>query len=78
MLADRKEADAAPPPTAGSVTSLVPLPEILSEIVGGGGASQGVARAYDRTSGALGPDFAVLQRRRWKTSPKSILCSARQ
>jgi PHP family Zn ribbon phosphoesterase len=41
MLADRKEADAAPPPTAGSVTSLVPLPEIPSEIVGGGVASQG-------------------------------------
>src|SRR5258708_2239169 len=36
MLADRKEADALPPPTAGAVTSLVPLPEILSEIVGGG------------------------------------------
>jgi DNA helicase II / ATP-dependent DNA helicase PcrA len=61
MLADRKEEDAAPPPTAGAVTSLVPLPEILSEIVGGGVASQGVARAYDRTSAALGPDFTVLE-----------------
>jgi DNA helicase-2/ATP-dependent DNA helicase PcrA len=61
MLADRKEQDAAPPATAGSVTSLVPLPEILSEIVGGGVASQGVARAYDRTSAALGPDYTVLQ-----------------
>jgi uncharacterized protein (TIGR00375 family) len=61
MLADRKEQDAAPPPTAGSVTSLVPLPEILSEIVGGGVASQGVARAYDRTSAALGADFTVLE-----------------
>jgi uncharacterized protein (TIGR00375 family) len=61
MLADRKEADAAPPPTAGAVTSLVPLPEILSEIVGGGVASQGVARAYDRTLAALGADFTVLQ-----------------
>jgi superfamily I DNA/RNA helicase len=39
----------------------VPLPEILSEIVGGGVASQGVARAYDRTSAALGPDFTVLE-----------------
>jgi DNA helicase II / ATP-dependent DNA helicase PcrA len=61
MLADRKEEDAAPPPTAGAVTSLVPLPEILSEIVGGGVASQGVARAYDRTSAALGADFTVLE-----------------
>jgi hypothetical protein len=61
MLADRKEADALPPPTAGAVTSLVPLPEILSEIVGGGVASQGVARAYDRTTAALGSDFAVLE-----------------
>jgi DNA helicase II / ATP-dependent DNA helicase PcrA len=61
MLADRRQADVAPPPTAGSVTSLVPLPEILSEIVGGGVASQGVARAYDRTSAALGPDLTVLQ-----------------
>jgi DNA helicase-2/ATP-dependent DNA helicase PcrA len=43
------------------VTSLVPLPEILSEIVGVGVASLGVARAYDRTSAALGADFTVLQ-----------------
>src|SRR5215470_6965040 len=61
VLADRKEADAPPPPTAGAVTSLVPLPEILSEIVGGGVASQGVTRAYDRTTAALGTDFSVLE-----------------
>ncbi len=60
-LADRKEADARPPTTAGAVTSLVPLPEILSEIVGGGVASQGVTRAYDRTTAALGSDFTVLE-----------------
>jgi len=59
-LADRKEAH-VPPPTAGAVTSLVPLPEILSEIVGGGVASQGVVRAYDRTTAALGTDFNVLE-----------------
>jgi DNA helicase II / ATP-dependent DNA helicase PcrA len=59
MLADRKEA--LRPPTAGAVTSLVPLPEILSEIVGGGVASQGVARAYDRTTGALGSELSVLE-----------------
>jgi DNA helicase II / ATP-dependent DNA helicase PcrA len=61
MLADRKEADTTPPPTAGAVTSLVPLPEILSEIVGGGVTSQGVTRAYDRTTAALGSDFNVLE-----------------
>ncbi len=62
MLADRKEADATPPSTAGAVTNLVPLPEILSEIVGGGVASQGVVRAYDRTTAALGADLSVLNR----------------
>lgn len=61
MLADRKAAEALPPPTAGAVTNLVPLPEMLSEIVGGGVASQGVTRAYDRTTSALGSDFSVLE-----------------
>src|SRR5260370_6873229 len=61
MLADGKEADALPPPTAGAVTNLVPLPEILSEIVGGGVASRGVARAYDRATAALGADLSVLE-----------------
>ncbi|WP_222428826.1 UvrD-helicase domain-containing protein [Denitratisoma sp. DHT3] len=57
-LADRKIG--TPPPTAGSVTSLVPLPEMLAEILGSGVASQGVARAYDRMSAELGPDFTIL------------------
>ncbi|MCW5620281.1 MAG: UvrD-helicase domain-containing protein [Burkholderiales bacterium] len=61
MLADRKDAYVAPPPTAGAVTNLVPLPEILSEIVGGGVASQGVTRAYDHTTAKLGADFTVLE-----------------
>src|SRR5215472_8611643 len=61
ILADRTEADALPPPTAGAVTNLVPLPEILSEVVGGGVASQAVARVYDRTTAALGSDFSVLE-----------------
>jgi ATP-dependent DNA helicase UvrD/PcrA len=59
MLADRKEA--LPPPTAGAVTNLVPLPEILSEIVGSGVASQGVTHAYDRTTAALGSELSVLE-----------------
>lgn len=61
VLADRTEEEAMPPATAGKVASLVPLPEILSEIVGGGVASQGVTRAYDRTVTALGPELALLQ-----------------
>src|SRR5262245_64503380 len=32
VLADRSEAQALPPPTAGTVSNLVPLPEILSEL----------------------------------------------
>src|SRR5262249_58043394 len=56
MLADRAQAEALPPPTAGEVTSLVPLPEILSEILGSGAASKTVTRAYGRITAALGPE----------------------
>jgi uncharacterized protein (TIGR00375 family) len=63
MLAGRSEAEAKalPPPTAGEVTSLVPLPEILSEIMGCGTASKAVARAYDRATAALGPELSLLE-----------------
>ena len=61
MLADRTEAGATPPPTAGKVASLVPLPEILSEIIGSGVGSGAVVRAYDHMTAALGPELAVLQ-----------------
>jgi DNA helicase II / ATP-dependent DNA helicase PcrA len=60
-LADRSVAEAMPPPTAGDVASLVPLPEILSEILATGVGSQAVARAYDRATAALGPELSVLQ-----------------
>ncbi|HVX78702.1 MAG TPA: UvrD-helicase domain-containing protein [Bradyrhizobium sp.] len=60
MLADRAEAEAMPPPTAGTVSSLVPLPEMLSEIVGSGVGSKAVANAYERTITALGPELSVL------------------
>jgi len=60
-LADRSEAEAGPPPTAGAVSSLVPLPEILSEIVGSGVASKAVSHTYDRTIAALGPELALLE-----------------
>jgi DNA helicase II / ATP-dependent DNA helicase PcrA len=58
-LADRSEALA--PPTAGAATSLVPLPEILSEVMETGAASQGVARAYDRALAELGPELSLLE-----------------
>jgi uncharacterized protein (TIGR00375 family) len=63
MLADRAqaEAEALPPLTAGEVTSLVPLPEILSEIIGSGAASKAVTHAYDRATAALGPELSVLE-----------------
>ena len=60
LLADRSEAEATPPATAGEVDSLVPLPEILSEIVGSGVASNAVNRTYDRAVAALGPELALL------------------
>ncbi|WP_404400228.1 UvrD-helicase domain-containing protein [Pelagibacterium halotolerans] len=58
VLADRD--DAVRPDTAGAVASLVPLPEILSEIVGSGVGSKAVAHAYERTTTALGAELAIL------------------
>ncbi|CAH1678392.1 ATP-dependent DNA helicase UvrD/PcrA [Hyphomicrobiales bacterium] len=58
-LADRAEG-AVIPATAGKASSLVPLPEILSEIVGSGVASKKVAGAYDRVIAALGAELSVL------------------
>jgi superfamily I DNA/RNA helicase len=59
-LADRAQVQ-APPATAGEVRSLVPLPEILSEILATGVGSQSVTRAYDRVTVALGPELAALE-----------------
>jgi ATP-dependent DNA helicase UvrD/PcrA len=61
MLADRSEQEAKPPPTAGTVTNLVPLPEILSELTASGPASQAVARSYDQATAKLGAELAILQ-----------------
>jgi ATP-dependent DNA helicase UvrD/PcrA len=60
-LADRSEEEVRPPPTAGEVASLVPLAEVLAEIAGTGAASKTVARSYDRLTGSLGPELAILQ-----------------
>lgn len=58
-LADR--AAPVPPPTAGAVSSLVPLPEILGELAGCGPASQTVTRAHDRLLAELGPELDLLR-----------------
>jgi len=61
-LADRDESQASPPPaTAGHVCSLVPLPEILSEITASGPSSQTVERVYDRLLASLGAELAILE-----------------
>jgi len=60
-LADRDENQAPPPETAGEVSNLVPLPEILSEIEGSGPASKTVERHYDRLISTLGPELPILQ-----------------
>jgi uncharacterized protein (TIGR00375 family) len=61
VLADRSEAQAVPPRTAGAVSSLVPLPEILSELTASGAASRTVARGYDQAISKLGPELPILQ-----------------
>src|SRR5262249_56369419 len=58
--ADRGEADVVPPASAGAVSSLVPLPEILSEITASGPTSQTVERSYERVIGALGAELPIL------------------
>ena len=58
-LADRGE-ETAPPETAGPMRSLVPLPEILSEIHQVGPKSKTVARHYESLLGRLGPELPLL------------------
>ncbi len=57
-LADRS-ADVRPS-TAGLVESLVPLPEILSEIFGVGPKSKRVTESYGRLIAQLGPELEIL------------------
>ena len=58
-LADRP-GDAGPPDTAGAMQSLIPLPEILSEILQVGPKSKKVAGHYERLLGSLGPELQLL------------------
>src|SRR5262249_43248695 len=59
--AARRGAQALPPPTAGTVSNLVPLPEILSELTASGAASRAVARGYDQAIAKLGSELSILQ-----------------
>ena len=59
VLADR-DMVGTPPATAGTVSNLVPLPEMLSEIAASGVGSKTVERLYDRVIGALGPELSIL------------------
>ena len=58
-LADRPE-ETAPPETAGTMRSLVPLPEILSEIHQVGPKSKRIAQHYESLLGQLGPELQLL------------------
>lgn len=58
-LADRQEEE-TPPQTAGSVRSLVPLPEMLSEIYQVGPKSKKISHHYESLLGRLGPELQLL------------------
>ncbi len=60
-LADRSEEEALPPPTAGAVSNLVPLPELLGEIAASGPTSKTVERGYGRLLSTLGSELSILQ-----------------
>lgn len=58
-LADRS-GNFNPPVTAGKVFSLVPLPEIISEIMQVGVSSKSVEREYERIINKLGSELSIL------------------
>lgn len=60
-LADRKEKNFTPPATAGKVYSLIPLQEILSEIMQVSPSSKTVNRAYEDLIQKLGPELSILR-----------------
>ena len=61
LLADR-EAEEPPPATAGELSYLIPLPEILSELLAVGPKSKKVSRVYERLLRELGPELPLLTR----------------
>jgi DNA helicase-2/ATP-dependent DNA helicase PcrA len=60
-LADRGEEEALPPTTAGEVSNLVALPELLGEIAATGPQSKTVERNYGRLLASLGSELTILQ-----------------
>jgi uncharacterized protein (TIGR00375 family) len=60
-LADRSEEGVRPPATAGEVSSLVPLAEVISEIAASGVQSKTVGRSYDRLVSTLGAELDILE-----------------
>jgi DNA helicase II / ATP-dependent DNA helicase PcrA len=60
-LADREPENLTPPPTAGAVSCLVPLPEVLSEIHATGPSSKPVESDYDKLVAKFGPELFILQ-----------------
>ena len=60
-LTDRREKSVIPPKTAGKVFSLVPLPEILSEIMQVGVSSKSVTYEYENLIQKLGSELSILR-----------------
>ena len=60
LLADRA-LGAVTPETAGTVSNLVALPEILSELIDSGPSSKAVAQSYDTAIAKLGNELDILQ-----------------
>ncbi|MFW6388593.1 MAG: UvrD-helicase domain-containing protein, partial [Desulfohalobiaceae bacterium] len=58
-LADRESSKQ--PPARPGFTSLIPLPEILSEVLGLGPRTKTVYRTYDRLLQKFGPELYILQ-----------------
>ncbi|HEX5567647.1 MAG TPA: endonuclease Q family protein [Streptomyces sp.] len=51
------------PPTAGEALKIVPLPEIVGEVLGVGPKTKAVARSVDSLAAALGPELPLLLER---------------
>lgn len=60
-LTDRMDKTLIPPETAGKVFSLVPLPEILSEIMQVGVSSKSVTYEYENLLQKLGSELSILR-----------------
>ena len=59
-LADRRQSEAKPPATAGEVVNLVPLHEVIGEVVGTRPGSKRVERCYQHLVTSLGSELDIL------------------